>query len=489
MPLTRIATTPWLVALLALVGVSACNEHPLTLVADSVIAEVNETSEPLSTNAVDILWLVDSSGSMEEEQAELGARFDEFIQTLSDLDADFHMAVVTADISDAQRAGRFNRAPGRVKSLNCNEVPENLRYCDGLDLPQPFLRRADYGELGQALDVTRLASDFRCIGSTGSCGIGFEQGLSSVERALSPELRSGFNEGFLRDDAFLLVIVLSDEDDCSNGDAFNLTRDVDCYAAERRADLISVPSVYETLVALKTPSEAAAPGLTAEERQREGERRLLIAGIIGADDGRDPLPLAEVTCDNCWPQFSCIESIGGQQNAVEAVDGERYRELIELAGSRGVEESICQGSFAAALDRIGDILRENLDLQCLVRQPRTCDTAADCAPGVDCVNPGDVTVGEKYCADFEIRLTVQRNESVPFEDQVGPGPAGADTVAEGAAFTVDYDAVQSCANGVAFAFEPGSRPPSGARYRASYPVEVQVRDAIDGAETGGELVP
>ena len=488
MPLTRTARTSSLVALSSVLGLLGCNEHPLTLVSDSIIAEVNETSEPLSTNAVDILWLVDSSGSMEEEQAELGARFDEFIETLSDLDADFHMAVVTTDISDAQRAGRFNRAPGRIKSLNCEEVPSTLQYCDGLDLPQPFLRRTDYGALGQALDITRLASDFRCIGSTGSCGNGFEQGLSSLERALSPELLSGFNEGFVRDDAFLLVIVLSDEDDCSNGDSFNLTRDLDCYAAERRNDLIPVSSVYEALVGLKTPTETAAPGLTAEERRREGERRLLIAGIIGADDGREALPLAEIACQNCWPQFSCIESIGGQANAVEAVDGERYRELIDLAGSRGVEESICQGSFAAALDRIGDILRENLDLQCLVRQPRTCDTAADCAPGVDCVNPGDVTIGEKYCADFEVRLAVQRNESVPFEDQIGPGPAGADSPADGAAFTVDYDAVQSCANGVAFAFEPGNRPPSGARYRASYPVEVQVRDAID-TNGGGELSP
>lgn len=476
-------------ALLAGLALAACNEHPLVPITDSIVAEVNETSEPLSTNEVDILWLVDSSGSMEEEQAELGARFDEFIQTLSDLNADFHMAVVTTDTSNAQDAGRFNTSPGRLKSLNCRNVPDELSYCDDLDLGQPFLQRTDYGALGEPLDVGALASDFRCIASAGSCDSGFEQGLTAIERALSPDLLNGPHAGFLREDAFLLVIILSDEDDCSNGDSFNLTRDEDCYAAERRDDLIAVSSVYERLIEVKIPSEENSPGLSEEERRREGERRVLVAGIIGSDDQRDPLPLSEIDCPGCWPQYSCIQSLGGQANGVEAVDGERYRELIELAGSRGVEESICQGTFASALDRIGDILRENLDLNCLVRQPRTCDSAADCLPGVDCINPGDPTVGEKYCADFEVRLSVQINENAPFEDRPGPGAAGLSEALPDADYTVDYDAVQSCANGVAFAFAPNARPPSGARYRASYPVEAQVRDALDPGDEGEVTAP
>lgn len=482
----RSLSTALLVSSVVLV---ACNEHPLVPVTDSIVAEVNETSDPLSTNAVDILWLVDSSGSMEEEQAELGARFDEFIATLSDLNADFHMAVVTTDTSNAQEAGRFNTSPGRLKSLNCAAVPDELSYCENLDLSRPYLQRTDYGSLGEPLDVNALASDFRCIASTGSCDSGFEQGLTAIERALSPDLLNGVHNGFLREDAFLLVIMLSDEDDCSNGDSFNLTRDEDCYAAERRDDLIAVSSVYERLIEVKTPSEDNAPGLSEEERRREGERRVLVAGIIGSDDQRDALPMSEIDCSGCWPQYSCIQSLGGQANGVEAVDGERYRELIELAGSRGVEESICQGSFAAALDRIGDILRENLDLNCLVRQPRTCDDASDCADGVDCINPGDPTVGEKYCADFEVRLSVQINENVPFEDRPGPGEAGLAEPLPDAGYTIDYDAVQSCANGVAFAFTANARPPSGARYRASYPVEAQVRDANDDAPGGGTTAP
>jgi hypothetical protein len=55
---------------------------------------------------------------------------------------------------------------------------------------------------------------------------------------------------------------------------------------------------------------------------------------------------------------------------ISARDGRRYRELIELAGSRGIEESICQGDFSRALDNIGRILRESLDVNCLGEAPR-----------------------------------------------------------------------------------------------------------------------
>ena len=45
---------------------------------------------------------------------------------------------------------------------------------------------------------------------------GFEQPLEAMYRALlDPEK---LNQGFLREDAFLAVIIISDEDDCSTED-------------------------------------------------------------------------------------------------------------------------------------------------------------------------------------------------------------------------------------------------------------------------------
>ena len=470
----------FVVASAALVLASSCSEHALTPIGDSLVSEKIETSLPLGTNAVDILWLVDNSASMEAEQRELGARFDEFVAALADLQADFHMGVVTTDLNDPQRAGRFNVAPGNLISLGCSASAPELAYCADSAVDGAFLRRSSYGAADEVLDIERLKRDFRCVASAGSCGSGFEQGLEALGTALGPELLSGANQGFLRDDAFLLVIVLSDEDDCSNGGAFSLARDQDCYAAERRDQLTPVSVFFDQLVDLKTPSAEDRPDLDDEARRALGESKLLIAGIIGTDDRRDPLTYAEITCDNCWPQYSCINQL--ESGDVQAIDGERYRELIELAGRRGVEESICQGSFASALDRIGDILRENLDVNCLVAPPVTCETDDDCIDGVGCNNPGDVAVGDKFCDNFGLRVEVQRSEDLPWSELRGPGTAGEEPVSD-AEFLVDYDASLVCPNGVAFSFAPGARPPSGSRYRAFYPAEADVRDAFSEDES------
>jgi hypothetical protein len=60
-----------------------------------------------------------------------------------------------------------------------------------------------------------LAETFSCIADVGIDGCGFEQPLEAIRLALdgNPE-----NAGFLRDHAYLAIIVITDEDDCSAAD-------------------------------------------------------------------------------------------------------------------------------------------------------------------------------------------------------------------------------------------------------------------------------
>ena len=147
----------FVVASAALVLASSCSEHALTPIGDSLVSEKIETSLPLGTNAVDILWLVDNSASMEAEQRELGARFDEFVAALADLQADFHMGVVTTDLNDPQRAGRFNVAPGNLISLGCSASAPELAYCADSAVDGAFLRRSSYGAAHERRQQTRPA--------------------------------------------------------------------------------------------------------------------------------------------------------------------------------------------------------------------------------------------------------------------------------------------------------------------------------------------
>lgn len=78
--------------------------------------------------------------------------------------------------------------------------------------------------------VEELGHDFTCIGTLGTDSCGFEQQLKAVDKALVDNSGAGrCNEGFLRPDSTLVVIVQSEEEDCSvdpaHPEMFDSTRD------------------------------------------------------------------------------------------------------------------------------------------------------------------------------------------------------------------------------------------------------------------------
>ena len=127
--------------------------------------------------------------------------------------------------------------------LNCTEQEDGSGRCDPVgqcppptcDCPAviaPVLRSSDAGA-----DLERR---FRCMTQVGTKGDTFEAGLEAMERALSPAMTADGapNAGFLRDDAYLGVVFLSDENDCSGGlAACDLELgDADAFCADRVQD-------------------------------------------------------------------------------------------------------------------------------------------------------------------------------------------------------------------------------------------------------------
>lgn len=457
----------------------SCAEHPVTPLSEAFDRWHLEESQPLGTNRVDVLWLVDNSSSMLDEQAQLGREFASFVDALSTLGADVHLAAVSTDISEG---GVFRRTPGDVIAEGCFRPPAELDYCGQRD---PVLRTADYkvdpNDPGSAIDAERLTEAFRCIGQTGDCGEPIEMGLDAVRLALSPENLAGPNQGFLRDDAYLVVIVLSDEDDCSQNGASNTGGDSACYAASRT--LPGVELYLESLIRAKTrPGE----DITVPDVRAEVLSRIFVAGIIGPDAG----PLPENGRDH--PLACTRETVDGSGASAETFlstgfDGKRYRELIQYFGARGLEQNICAGEYASALTQIGDVIGRNLNLRCLQDPPLTCQSDADCPNGEACVNPGDTTIPPKVCSGFEVSVALKNPEQPSFTELVSAGTAGEtesltaeeSSIPATAQYVVDYDAT-SCPNSVGFRFvtpasvsdedRPRVIPAPGAVYRASYPV-------------------
>jgi hypothetical protein len=169
---------------------------------------------PVEINrAVDILFVVDDSNSMMEEQASLLANFPVFISVLETVEGglpDVHIGVVSTDVG----AGPFAIA-------GCSGTGDGgaLRVGDAACRPvgASYISDVSDGAGGRITNYPgTLAEAFSCNAALGISGCGFEQQLESMRRALNGS--NGGNAGFLRDDAYLAVIFITDEDDCSTRD-------------------------------------------------------------------------------------------------------------------------------------------------------------------------------------------------------------------------------------------------------------------------------
>lgn len=130
---------------------------------------------------VDVLWVVDCSGSMSEEQAGLRAGFERFAARAAADGADWRFAVTTTDTDTAARRGALVGDPPIKSSADL-----------GTGIVAAFSRDADVGT------------------SCSSIERGFEGARLALARAAAdPSLR------FPRPDAVLAIVFVSDENDQS----------------------------------------------------------------------------------------------------------------------------------------------------------------------------------------------------------------------------------------------------------------------------------
>lgn len=159
-------------------------------VADGTIT-VTDVFQYTPLNDVDVLWIIDNSGSMGDDQEAVAANFETFMNAFVPMGIHYHMGVTTTDMMTPDDLGKLRGSYG-----------SGQHYIDWT------LREA--GE--DAFEET-----IRTLGTDGSPS---EKGLQAMDRALSPELLNGWNYGFLREDADLAVIFVSDEEDQSPGAQF-----------------------------------------------------------------------------------------------------------------------------------------------------------------------------------------------------------------------------------------------------------------------------
>ena len=197
MPVGR--ARPLYITLLALGAISCTQDY------DYIEWDVVDIFYQNPTDAVDILMVIDNSGSMQSYQVKLGTNFSQFLTYFIEADVDYQIAAVTTDVM-SEEAGEI-----RGQIIN-TETP----------------------------DAEGAFSEIVNVGVTGT---GFEMGLEGAYQALTEPLVSTANAGFLREEATLSLIFVSDEEDSSPlpvNDYINAFRDI---KGQRSRDVFNASSL------------------------------------------------------------------------------------------------------------------------------------------------------------------------------------------------------------------------------------------------------
>ncbi|MBN1774283.1 MAG: hypothetical protein JXB32_23690 [Deltaproteobacteria bacterium] len=220
----RRSRRPWTACLALAAAGLACHSGGARSAGagDDNVAAVRATGR----TRVDLLFVIDNSGSMAQEQEAASRYFGRLLRALVDPpdddgdgrpDAvpveDLHVGVVSTDLGTMGLTVSTCRIPDGGDDGCLLHAPSGTVPDCATEYPT-FLARDPLNATDYLPE--RLAADFACLATLGTNGCGFEQPLEAMRRAAAEHQGPGrCNEGFLRDDSVLALVVITDENDCS----------------------------------------------------------------------------------------------------------------------------------------------------------------------------------------------------------------------------------------------------------------------------------
>lgn len=392
---------------LASLALAACLAPPVGTPENSVEEVVPVAVEQGYRNEVDLLFVIDNSNSMQAKQDELKRRFPALIGELDKLagsgkPANYHIGVVTSDLGsnsytdgsctpggDQFGGGRL-RAIGEAADPRCGATQDGRPYLvvnqlDGTNnLSTP--------PAGEGADA--LAWAFGCMAAVGDKGCGFEQHLEAAYTAL----RSTDNQGFLRPDALLVVVIVADEDDCSapstsdvyDAATFGVRASFRCPQYGWVCDGQLLPYAATTAPYTECHPATAADGgkLHAMQRyvdfftkpdgvKKDPVRQVIVTAIVADPGDGVEVMQGKKTVDAtgqfepCSGPLSLDCSYKLKKSCIAASDpamsGEPAVRLAALVNAVPQHEltSICADDYTPALKKIADLIGVNLEPGCV----------------------------------------------------------------------------------------------------------------------------
>ena len=387
-----------------------------------------DTGDPIPLTAVDLLIAVDDSNGMAQEQFLLSSQLFAFVgalmhplpaSTYAAVD-DIRIAVVTSNMgfsSDGVNNDEYWPDPDAVPSQCAGfgddgrfqtsmpsiiELPNDTIPCDATDaqcpggwtciidgdagvdgagvchtdgttsVSCPELEDASWAKTTPDAPNGGLTAQAACLANQGNSGCGWEQQLASPARALVREDQTDF----VRDNAVLAVVLVSEEEDCSMKDGESMFEEEE----------VAEPSLQEIGLACGNhPEHLVAPSHFYEvfTGAKPSPDAVVYAAIVGVPYGEQPgaaacqgpgdqigdcldqeamqlLPEQPGGGDAWWFHPACI-AIAGSTEITRADPGRRYVELATDFGANGYVYSICNADWSPAFAVINMMIAEKLE--------------------------------------------------------------------------------------------------------------------------------
>jgi hypothetical protein len=314
-----------------------------------------------STRQLDLLFMIDDSPSMQQEQANLARNFPALIDELGKIPGglpDLHIGIISSDLGAGPQpiAGGCPRVGGDRGILQvrpgCGLAP-GARFITAAGGVNNF-----QGELGQV---------FGCLAALGTAGCGYEHQLQATRVALYETITPD-NTGFLRDGAILGIVLLTDEDDCSaevTSDLFTRNTDFPGTTSSFRCAQVGhlcnglQPPIAPFSVPLSQCQAAPSGALirvtdvvdSIRRVKLRPDQQILVSGIFGwpADPAAATYDYRN-TRDGIDYAATCTSANG------EATAALRMKAFVDAFGPHGSFFSICQDDFRPAMQGIGQAL-------------------------------------------------------------------------------------------------------------------------------------
>jgi len=371
--------------------------------------EYKEVPVTLNRN-VDILFVVDDSPSMLDKQTNVRNNFPKFIDVLNTIQGglpDVHIGVVSSDMgTKGTQDSAAGPAIGAIGNGGCSGTGKSG------DLQVPMAAVADLQTGAKFIsdiklsDGTRqknymgdLSTVFGKLASLGAGGCGFEQHLLAMRRALE---NNPVNATFLRQDAFLAVIFLADEDDCTFTHSTLLGTDSPAlgpqqsFRCNRFGHVCQVGGKTEAEMNMVGVKDQCSPNENSQyletvssfvdfmKKLKGDSNKVIVAGIMGEIEpyqvelrappgGGAPQPAVAHSC-----QYM------GAQNVEVADPAIRLKFFLNQFPNRNTFTTICQQDLSDGLQLIANLLKAVIGNPCIEGQladvdPNTAGVQPDCS--------------------------------------------------------------------------------------------------------------